>query len=92
MTTCTATTAVGHSCKNHAIKGAHVCEARAGTGIVNPGEYDKTGTHFHPMGRQPAQAEASPAQRSDLLRQFVPTTTKNTIPIGTEPLHNDRLI
>ncbi len=27
MTTCTATTAAGHHCKNHAVKGSQLCEA-----------------------------------------------------------------
>ena len=34
MTTCTATTAAGNPCKNHAVKGTHVCNAHGGKALA----------------------------------------------------------
>jgi hypothetical protein len=47
-----------------------------------PANMTKTGTHFPPMDSQPAQAEASPAERSDLRRQLVPVISPGKIETG----------
>jgi len=64
MPTCSPTTADGRPCKDHAVKGSptRTCLSMfssnqalnsfddVGTGIVNPGEYDKNGGPLLPNG------------------------------------------
>ena len=60
MTTCTATTAAGHPCKNHAVKGTQLCKAC--------GDVDPIDNWLLAIRTRSPQWTANPRQPKSLLR------------------------